>query len=86
MAVNAIVRVRIDERTKKRAAAAWLRVHATRIAQALDEGVLGFALVSELGRSRKHRLLELCRQKIMLTPSSHQSWLIGNEIFVWRHG
>jgi hypothetical protein len=39
MAVNSIVRARIDERTKKQAAAAWLRVDATRIAQAFDEGV-----------------------------------------------
>jgi len=52
MAVNSIVRARIDERTKKQAAAAWLRVDATRVAQAFDEGVLGFALASEFGRSR----------------------------------
>jgi hypothetical protein len=52
MAANSIVRARIDERTKKQAAAAWSRVDATRIAQALDEGVLGLALASECGRSR----------------------------------
>ncbi len=51
MAVNSIVRARIDEHTKKHAAAAWLRADAKRIAQALDEGVLGFALASEFGCS-----------------------------------
>ena len=51
VAINRIVRARIDEHTKKQAAAAWLRTDAGRIAQALDESVLGFALASEFIRS-----------------------------------
>ncbi len=68
MAVNSIVRARIDERTKKQAAAAWLRVDATRIAQALDEGVLGFTLASEFRPQPKPRQAEGERVGVKFGP------------------